>query len=93
MTGLRCDISAEVDGCARRLKEYFERVGRDAVGRSSMPVVDVCEIQDILKDALPLGELFSLRESVRAACGADRIPEFERAVEEQAAKVAGMEDR
>lgn len=70
MAGLRCDVSTEVNGVAMRLKEHIEgilrRGARAAVAARS---VDVCEIEDILKDALPLEELFALREAVRAACG------------------------
>ncbi len=95
MAGLRCDISAEVDGCARRLKGHFESILLKAgVGAGAADVLtDVRDIEGILKDAMPLEELFALREGVRAACGAGRIQELERAVEEHGDEIAKLEER
>ncbi len=94
MAGLRCDISAEVDGCARQLKGHFERILLKAgVGAGAADVlVDVCEIEDTLKSALPLEELFALRESIRAACCEERVQELERTVEEHGDEIAKLGD-
>jgi len=95
MAGLKCDISAEADGCARQLKAHFERILLKAgLGAGAADVlVDVCAIEGILKSALPLEELFALREAIRAACGAERISELESTVEEHAGEIAALEDR
>ncbi len=99
MAGLRCDISAEVNGCASLLKEHFEGILRPAgVGAGAADVlVDVCAIEDILKSALPLEELFALREAVREACGVEqdqrKVQELKWEVKELVAKVAELEDR
>lgn len=97
MTGLHCDISAEVNGAALRIKAHFVAIMQKSAPAARGVAVDVCEIEDILKDALPLQELFALREAVRASCGAEdcrlQIQELKWAAEEQAAKVAELEDR
>lgn len=67
MAGLCCDISSEVYEAANRLKIHFVSILR-ANGVED-PHVDITQIEDILRSALPLKDLFALQEAVRAVVG------------------------